>query len=67
VEFAGEVATPACVGAEEKTSELAELGLAPFEVKVNRHLAQFRRLAEICLQPQDACVGLLEGRSVRTG
>ncbi len=58
VEFAGEVATPAGIGAEQQAGELAELRLAPFEIEVQRHLAQFRSLTEICLQAHDAGVGL---------
>ena len=60
MQFAGEVAAPAGVGAEEQAGELAELRLAPFQVKVHRHLAQFRRLAQICLQAHNAGVGLFE-------
>ena len=37
VEFAGKVATPTDVSTEEQARELAELGLAPFEVKVQRY------------------------------
>ena len=58
VEFAGKVAAPAGVRAEEQAGKLAELRLAPFHVEMHRHLAQFRRPAQLCLQADDAGVGL---------
>ena len=60
MQFAGEVAAPAGVGAEEQAGELAELRLAPFQVEMHRHLAQFGRAAHAGFQPDDAGVGLVQ-------
>jgi hypothetical protein len=60
MQFAGEVATPSGVGAEEQPGELAELRLAPFQINVQRHQAQFRGLAQVCLQANCAGVALFK-------
>jgi hypothetical protein len=58
VEIACKVAAPAGVGAEQQAGKLAELRLAPFQVKAQRHLTQLRRLLEIRLQAHNAGVSL---------
>ncbi len=60
VKFARQVAAPAGVRAGHQTGKLAQLRLAPFQVKVNRHLAQFGGLPQICFQPHDTGIGLFK-------
>ncbi len=42
MQFAGQVAAPAGIGAEDQTGELAQLRLPPIQIKMYRHLAQLR-------------------------
>ena len=57
MQFAGQVAAPAGIGADDQPGKLAELRLPPIQVKVHRHLAQFGRTAHACLQPHHAGIG----------
>ena len=68
MQFAGQVAAPAGVGAEEQPRKLAKLRLAPLQVEMHRHLAQLRprccRLASNRTMPVSARSRLT---SVRAG
>src|SRR5664280_912750 len=50
------VAAPSLIRTENKPRQLAQLRLSPIQVDVERHLEQFRRMAQRSLKPHDTGV-----------
>jgi len=58
--FAGQVTTPAGVGADGKAHELTELGLAPFHVDMHGHETKLRGAVKLGFQAHQTGVGQVE-------
>ncbi len=57
MQFAGQIAAPSGISADDQSRQLAELRLTPFEIEMHRHLAQLRRAAHAGFKPNHASIG----------
>ena len=67
VDLAGEVAAPALIVAPQQARELAQLGLAPIHIEVDRHMGLSGPALQATLQAHDSGIGEVEADICSSG